>query len=69
MDEHEIVIDKIRNLLNKLTKKNYNEIKEEIIIEIKHFSYSRNNIVLVNMCKKYLTSVLSISFGVKFMQI
>ena len=52
MDEHEIVIDKIRNLLNKLTKKNYNEIKEEIIIEIKHFSYSRNNIVLVNMCKE-----------------
>lgn len=52
LDEHEIVIDKIRNLLNKLTKNNYNEILEEIIIEIKHFAYEKNNIVLVNICKE-----------------
>lgn len=52
LDEHEIVIDKIRNLLNKLTKNNYSDIKEEIIIQIKHFSYSRNNIVLINICKE-----------------
>ena len=54
-------IDKIRNLLNKLTKKNYNEIKEEIIIEIKHFSYSRFFTILFclsmpDVLKKYLTS-------------
>ena len=52
LDEHEIVIDKIRNFLNKLTKNNYDEIKEEIIIQIKHFSYARNNIVLINICKE-----------------
>ena len=33
MDEHEIVIDKIRNLLNKLTKKNYNEIKKKLLLK------------------------------------
>ena len=52
IDEQEIIIDKIRNLLNKLTKKNYNEIKDEIIINITHFSYSRNNVVLINICKE-----------------
>lgn len=52
IDEQEIIIDKIRNLLNKLTKNNYDEIKDEIIISIKHFSYSRNNIVLINICKE-----------------
>lgn len=52
LNEQEIIIDKIRNLLNKLTKNNYDEMKEEIIINIKHFSYSKNNIVLINICKE-----------------
>lgn len=55
IDEQEIIIDKIRNLLNKLTKKNYLEIKDEIILNIKHFSYSKNNIVLINICKEIFT--------------
>lgn len=52
IDEQEIMIDKIRNLLNKLTKKNYFEIKDEIILNIKHFLHSKNNIVLINICKE-----------------
>ena len=52
IDEQEIIIDKLRNLLNKLTKNNYSTIKDEIILNIKHFSYSKNNIVLINICKE-----------------
>ena len=69
IDEQEIIIDKLRNLLNKLTKNNYSTIKDEIILNIKHFSYRKNNIVLINICKKFFILVQSINFGVIFMQI
>lgn len=49
LDEDEINCDKIRELLNKLTKTNYDIISNEIITNITHFIYSRNEIILLSI--------------------
>jgi hypothetical protein len=49
LDEDEINCDKIRELLNKLTKTNYDIISNEIITNITHFIYSRNEIILISI--------------------
>tara|TARA_B100000795_G_scaffold101648_1_gene74824 strand:+ start:1406 stop:2302 length:897 start_codon:yes stop_codon:yes gene_type:complete len=51
LDEDEINLDKIRESLNKLTKTNYDAISTEIIMNIKHFIYSKNKIILISIGK------------------
>ena len=62
LDEDEINLDKIRESLNKLTQKNYEQISKEIIMNIKHFIYSKNKIILVSIGK----SIFDISSVNKF---
>lgn len=62
IDEDEINLDKIRESLNKLTRKNYNQISKEIIMNIKHFIYSKNKIILISIGK----SIFDISSINKF---
>jgi len=62
IDEDEINLDKIRESLNKLTRKNYNQISKEIIMNIKHFIYSKNKIILISIGK----SIFDISSVNKF---
>jgi len=62
LDEDEINLDKIRESLNKLTQKNYEQISKEIIMNIKHFIYSKNKIILVSIGK----SIFDISSINKF---
>ena len=52
IDIDKINQDKIRELLNKLTNDNYHEISSEIILNINHFIYSRNELVLLDICKE-----------------
>ena len=47
IDEDAINLDKIRELLNKLTKTNYDEISKDIVIHIQHFIFSKNQEILV----------------------
>jgi hypothetical protein len=51
LDEDEINQDKIRGFLNKLTNTNYDEMSEQIIINIKHFVYSKNEMILLSIGK------------------
>jgi len=62
IDEDEINLDKIRESLNKLTRKNYKELSAEIIMNIKHFIYSKNKIILISIGK----SIFDISSINKF---
>ena len=62
LDEDEINLDKIRESLNKLTQKNYQQISKEIIMNIKHFIYSKNKIILISIGK----SIFDISSVNKF---
>jgi len=62
LDEDEINLDKIRESLNKLTKTNYDNISKEIIMNIKHFIYSKNKIILISIGK----SIFDISSINKF---
>ena len=48
IDENEINHDKIRELLNKLTNNNYNELSEEIINNLQHFIYTQNDMILMD---------------------
>jgi len=61
-DENIINQDKIRELLNKLTNNNYNEISDEIITNIKHFIYTQNDMILMDFGK----SIFDISSVNKF---
>ena len=51
-DEDKINENKIRNLLNKLTNKNYEQITSEIILNIKHYVYLNDKIVLHTLCRE-----------------
>lgn len=51
-DEEKINENKIRNLLNKLTNKNYSTITQEIILNIKHYVYLNDKIVLYTVCRE-----------------
>lgn len=62
IDEDEINLDKIRESLNKLTRKNYKELTAEIIMNIEHFIYSKNKIILISIGK----SIFDISSINKF---
>lgn len=62
LDEDEINLDKIRESLNKLTKKNFEQISKEIIMNIKHFIYSKNKLILISIGK----SIFDISSVNKF---
>lgn len=62
IDENEINHDKIRELLNKLTNNNYNEISDEIINNLKHFIYTQNDIILMD----FGVSIFEISSVNKF---
>lgn len=48
-DENMINRDRIRGLLNKLTNNNYAEISQEIILNIRHFVFSKNQIILLSI--------------------
>lgn len=48
-DENIINQDRIRGLLNKLTNNNYNEISQEIIMNIRHFVFSKNQVILLSI--------------------
>ena len=48
-DEDIINQDRIRGLLNKLTNNNYTEISQEIIMNIRHFVFSKNQVVLLSI--------------------
>lgn len=48
IDENQINQDKIRELLNKLTNNNYDELSDEIINNLKHFIYTQNDIILMD---------------------
>jgi len=48
-DENMINQDRIRGLLNKLTDNNYTEISQEIILNIRHFVFSKNQIILLSI--------------------
>tara|TARA_B100000900_G_scaffold414595_1_gene441696 strand:- start:389 stop:1294 length:906 start_codon:yes stop_codon:yes gene_type:complete len=48
-DENDINQDRIRGLLNKLTNNNYEEISQEIIMNIRHFVFSKNQVVLLSI--------------------
>jgi len=50
-DENEINQDKIRELLNKLTNNNYDEISDEIINNLQHFIYTQNDMILMDFGK------------------
>ena len=62
LDEDEINRDKIREFLNKLTNTNYEEMSEQIIINIKHFVFSKNEMILLSIGK----SIFEISSENKF---
>jgi len=48
-DENMINRDRIRGLLNKLTDNNYTEISQEIILNIRHFVFSKNKEILLSI--------------------
>jgi hypothetical protein len=62
INEDEINQDKIREFLNKLTNTNYEEMSEQIIINIKHFVFSKNEMILLSIGK----SIFEISSENKF---
>jgi hypothetical protein len=62
IDENIINQDKIRELLNKLTNNNYEELSEEIINNLKHFIYTQNDIILMD----FGVSIFEISSVNKF---
>ena len=62
IDENEINQDKIRELLNKITNVNYDDISEEIINNLQHFIYTQNDMVLMDFGK----SIFEISSVNKF---
>ena len=61
-DENQINQDKIRELLNKITNNNYDELSEEIITNLQHFIYTQNDMVLMDFGK----SIFEISSVNKF---
>jgi hypothetical protein len=62
IDENQINHDKIRELLNKITNNNYNEISDDIINNLQHFIYTQNDMVLMDFGK----SIFEISSINKF---
>ena len=62
INEDEINQDKVREFLNKLTNTNYEEMSEQIIINIKHFVFSKNEMILLAIGK----SIFEISSKNKF---
>ncbi len=62
IDENQINKDKIRELLNKITNNNYDELSEEIINNLQHFIYTQNDMVLMEFGK----SIFEISSINKF---
>lgn len=62
IDENQINQDKIRELLNKITNNNYDDISDEIINNLQHFIYTQNDMVLMDFGK----SIFEISSINKF---
>ena len=62
IDENQINQDKIRELLNKITNNNYDELSEEIINNLQHFIYTQNDMILMDFGK----SIFEISSINKF---
>ena len=62
IDENQINQDKIRELLNKITNNNYDDISDEIINNLQHFIYTQNDMVLMDFGK----SIFEISSVNKF---
>ena len=62
IDENQINKDKIRELLNKITNNNYEELSEEIINNLEHFIYTQNDMILMEFGK----SIFEISSINKF---
>ena len=62
IDENQINKDKIRELLNKITNNNYDELSEEIINSLQHFIYTQNDMILMDFGK----SIFEISSINKF---